>query len=129
MARRPLMKRLGSWLPALVYMAAIFWLSSKSDPLPEVTTRVWDKILHLVEYAGLAVLLCRALFAETVAWPMAVLGAILLTSAYGASDEWHQMFTSLRSADVRDWLADTVGGTMGAVLYGFRRMSPGDRDN
>jgi VanZ family protein len=64
------------------------------------------------------VLLCRALIGERVGWPAAILGAIALTSVYGASDEWHQLYTPLRSADVRDWLADTIGGMAGAASFG-----------
>jgi VanZ family protein len=121
MDRREWIRRARLWLPPVLYMVAIFYLSSQSAPLPAVTVRVWDKLLHLVEYGCLAVLFCRALIGERVGCPAALLGAIILTSAYGASDEWHQLYTPLRSADVRDWLADTIGGVAGAASFGFCR--------
>ena len=117
MSRRRLTRRLALWLPPLVYMAVIFGLSSQPNPVPEVTSRVWDKLLHGAEYAALALLFCRALAGEEVAWTMAALAAVLLTSAYGASDEYHQLFVPLRDGNVRDWVADTVGAALGAAVY------------
>jgi len=105
------------WGPAVVYMALIFYLSSQSRPLPAVTALVWDKALHLMEYAVLGLLLCRALRGEDVGWLAAAIGALMLACAYGASDEWHQSFVPLRDADVRDWVADTLGGTLGSGVY------------
>jgi VanZ family protein len=96
-------------------MAAIFHLSSQSQPLPEVTEHVWDKLLHTIEYGGLAALFARALIGEGVGYVYALLAAIVLTSTYGASDEYHQLFVPLRSADIQDWFADTIGAAVGAV--------------
>lgn len=45
-------------------------------------------------------------------WAKAAVLAILITSAYGALDEFHQRFTPGRSCDVRDWMADTVGAAV-----------------
>lgn len=103
---RSLAARLALWLPALAYMVLIFALSSESNPLPALTGHVWDKLLHLTEYGGLAFLFCRALAGEGLSWTAAIVGAAILTSAYGASDEIHQIFVPLRSPDVHDWFAD-----------------------
>jgi VanZ family protein len=109
-------------------MMAIYYLSSESDPLPALTAHVWDKFLHAVEYGGLGVLVCRALFGEGVGWIRAVVIAVVVSSAYGATDEWHQAFVELRSSDVRDWLTDNIGATIGAGCYGLiasgRRREP-----
>jgi VanZ family protein len=98
-------------------MAAIFHLSSESDPLPAVTAVVWDKVLHLAEYGGLGLLLCRAFLGERLALVPAAVLAILVTSLYGASDEWHQLFVPERTSDVQDWLADSLGATVGAASF------------
>ena len=111
------MRRVSLWLPPIVYMVLIFHLSSESSPIPEVTALVWDKLLHLTEYALLAFLFCRALTGEGLGWLAATGGALLLTMAYGATDEWHQAFVPLREMDVRDWLADTAGAMFGAGVY------------
>jgi VanZ family protein len=98
-------------------MLVVFHLSSESEPLPAVTTHVGDKLLHLIEYGGLAALVCRALLGEGLGWLAAAAGAIVAASLYGASDEWHQSFVPMRDADVRDWVADTLGGMAGAIVY------------
>ena len=107
-------------------MAVIFHFSSQSEPLPALTEHVWDKLLHTIEYTGLAVLLFRALDGEALGrWWSAVL-TVMIVSAYGASDEWHQVFVPMRSADVNDWLTDTLAGAIGAaacVLFQRARSS------
>src|SRR6516225_3065988 len=99
--------RIWSWLPPLIYMAVIFGFSSESNPLPEITENVWDKLLHTIEYAGLALLVCRALRRERVRLAVAMLVAVMFTSVYGATDEFHQWFVPGRSSDWHDWVADT----------------------
>lgn len=98
-------------------MVAIFHFSSESQPLPALTERVWDKLLHLTEYAGLGLLWCRALRSEQLGWLAAFVIAVIATMAYGATDEWHQSFVPLRDSSVRDWLADLIGGSLGAAVY------------
>ncbi len=98
-------------------MAIIFHLSSEPDPLPQVTAHVWDKLLHTSEYAGLAVLLCRALLGEGLNWAAAILFAAALASIYGGTDEFHQLFTPGRDSNVLDWVADTIGSSIGAVAW------------
>jgi len=110
-------RRAAFWFPPLLYMAAIFYVSSRSQPLPALTEHVWDKLLHLTEYAGLGALWCRALRSEGWRWPAAILVSLLAVMAYGASDEWHQSFVPLRDSSVRDWLADMLGGTLGAAGF------------
>jgi VanZ family protein len=97
-------------------MGIIYYLSSQSDPVPQVTSVVWDKLLHFVEYGGLATLFARALLGEGLAVPATIVAAVVLTSAYGASDEIHQSTVPQRQADVRDWLVDGVGASVGASI-------------
>jgi VanZ family protein len=111
------LRRLISWLPPLVYMAVIFAVSAQPNPFPEVTARVSDKVLHLVEYSGLAALLVRALAREGLGWRDAVLAAIVMTSLYGASDEYHQAFVPNRTPAVSDWVADSLGALVGASIF------------
>jgi VanZ family protein len=105
------------WVPVVAYMAVIFYLSSESDPLPQLTAAVWDKALHFVEFAGLAVLLGRAFLGEGSSPARAVLAAIAVASLYAASDEVHQIWVQGRDPAFRDWLAGTTGSVAGAVLY------------
>jgi len=105
------------WLPPLVYMAVIFAISAQPNPFPQVTARISDKVLHLVEYSGLAALFVRALTHEGLGWRDAVLTAIVMTSLYGASDEYHQAFVPNRNAAVSDWVADSLGALVGVLAY------------
>jgi len=43
-----------------------------------------------------------------------------LPSLYGVSDEVHQAFVPFRDSNWHDWLADTLGATIGTV--GTRQM-------
>lgn len=43
--------------------------------------------------------------------------AVLLTSFFGATDEYHQLFTPGRSTDILDWGADTIGAATYAFIY------------
>src|SRR5262245_36894638 len=104
-------------------MALIFHLSSESAPLPQVTSIVWDKLLHVVEYGVLAILFYRALSGEGLNGLTSALLALAATSLYGASDEWHQMFVPLRSSDVGDWVADTAGAALAVAAYAVLKKS------
>jgi VanZ family protein len=123
LTHRPVFQRLSLWAPPVSYMVLIFWLSAAPAPLPDLTTRVWDKLLHLAEYGALALFFCRALLGEEFGWRSAVLGATVLTSLYGATDELHQLFNPARSADIQEWVADTLGGAVGALVYGAGRIA------
>jgi len=48
-------------------------------------------------------------------WPAWL--AVLIVSAFGVTDEWHQSFVPGRSCDVFDWLADTTGAALAVTLY------------
>jgi VanZ family protein len=116
-----------AWLAVAAYAALIFWLSSRPDPLPELSARVWDKAAHFLAYGGLGFLLLLAVRASGAAPGRAAVLAALLTSAYGVSDEVHQAFVPLRQADPRDWLADTVGGAAGVAAAALALRVAGSR--
>jgi VanZ family protein len=108
------------WLPLYLYAGVIFYISSIQKPLPDISIPYSDKFLHVIEYAVFGILAARA-FKNS---PREVLHrnfkilAILAAVAYGASDEFHQLFVSCRAGDVFDITADIVGGTIGALYYG-----------
>ncbi|HEY5627501.1 MAG TPA: VanZ family protein [Nitrospira sp.] len=109
------------WLPVLLYAALIFYLSSLPHPeeqLPDfLLKKVSDKLLHFVEYGVLGVFGYRAFrwAAGPAAARHAILLAILAASLYGVSDEIHQAFVPFRESSWLDWVADTIGGAIGAV--------------
>lgn len=97
------------WAPVAVYMALIFGLSSMSSP--PVPGNVWDKFLHAGFYGVFALVTLRATAGGRLAGVTlrALVLAWAITTAYGVSDEVHQSFVPLRSADVLDVVADAVG--------------------
>lgn len=104
------------WAPPAIYAIAIFALSSIPNP-PAPPGALTDKHLHALVYAGLALLVLRAL-----AWGDAsrvtsvrALGAAAIASAYGVTDELHQWFVPGRVVDALDLLANAAGA-LGATL-------------
>ena len=96
-------------------MAAIFFVSS--DPTPPMPPSLSDKALHLVAYAGLAVLAGRALahgLPARVTWRIAI-GTLAITIGYAVTDELHQRLVPGRSADVYDVIADAAGACLALI--------------
>jgi VanZ family protein len=74
--------------------------------------------VHFVMYGVLAFLTARAMHdPPRLSRFRMVLAALLLVSAVGAMDEWHQQYVTGRTTDFADWMADTAGGLIGAVAW------------
>lgn len=72
-------------------------------------------LAHFCEYAVFGFLLQNALGCSAPARRAVVL-AIVVASAYGVTDELHQLFVPGRACDPVDWLVDTVGAALGALI-------------
>lgn len=107
------------WLAVVAYAAVIFFFSSRTPKgLPKIEIPHIDKVVHASEYAGLGFLLCRALRRREAPTTVDVAVAIVLGTAYGVSDEYHQTFVPGRSGnDLGDLAADAIGSSLGALLY------------
>jgi len=107
-------------------MALIFILSSGSLPAIHVPFPHPDKIAHFCVYGALAFLLGRAAqWSWGWSWKKAACFAIIVSSVYGITDEWHQSYVPGRSVEVADWMADTIGAAVGqVVLYFFYGRKP-----
>ena len=96
-------------------MAAIFYVSSLQHP--PVPADIPDVRLHAAAYFGLMVVVTRAL-AEG-AWTgvtfLTLAVAWVITVAYGASDEWHQMYVPFRTAELHDLIADAIGALAAGI--------------
>ena len=110
------MRTAAAFLPAALYAGLIFALSAQAIPFPMLPPELLmhDKLLHAAAYAGLGALLVPGLRAAGCSPRGALLGAVALASLYGATDELHQAFVPGRTADVIDWVADTLGAALGA---------------
>ena len=105
------------WGPAVAQMAAIFYLSNQPD-LPDLPAGLTGYTGHVLGYALLGTLILRALaraewghVGGALAWR-----ALLVSSAYGVTDEFHQSFVRSRTPDVLDWMADTAGAAFAVLL-------------
>lgn len=111
---------LRAFLPTVAYMLLIVFMSSR--PAPEFTMLfpMWlgVKTLHVLEFGLLALLLARGMFLATTWRPSTIyLLALLLTTAYGVSDELHQLFVPGRSSRAGDVVADLIGASIFALLH------------
>jgi len=111
-------KFFGLWAPVAGFMGLLFLSSSRSTYIG--AGRVSDKLLHTLAYLVLGVLLQRAAhggFRGLRAGP--AIAAVLVTAAYGLTDELHQIYVPGRIASVTDWLADVVGALLAVPLVGL----------
>lgn len=93
---------------------AIVILAFTSIPNTQLAgARHADKLAHFAGYAVLGLLCMRSVPSATLRAAALVLTAV---SAFGAADEWHQQFIPGRSQDRADWLADTLGASLGVLL-------------
>jgi VanZ family protein len=113
------------FLPALVLMAVIFYLSAQ----PAGGHHAWwvivfRKLGHVTGYALL-----------TAAWWWALNGlverpviwAVGISLAYACSDEFHQTFVRGREGTPRDVGIDAIGMAIAALLINARRFPRGRR--
>ncbi len=106
------------WLPAGLYAGLLFWLSSlQSDELPSLP--LWDKLQHLLAYAGMGFLFVRAFRPVVRHWSVWLILGVAAGGAllYGVTDECHQRFVQTRSPESGDLLADGLGGFVGGVVF------------
>ena len=139
--RRPITR----WLPVLLWMAVIYYGSSRSVlPRPLSDQSLWGELLrsltHVAEYAVLAALNYRALrntgaqrkemshkqetahgnwgtgHSSASARPRAILLAFAIAFAYAILDEVHQHFVPGRHMTLVDIGLDSAGAVVGVVL-------------
>jgi VanZ family protein len=106
------------WLPPLS-MAAIIFLAS-GRPVPEFvpTFPFSDRLIHGGVFLTLGLLVARALIGSGAAappWAWAI--AVVVSLAYGITDEAHQAFVPSRCADPVDVLFDGLGALLGTLAY------------
>jgi hypothetical protein len=113
--RRKILKQLSAWLPVVVWAFMIFRFSSGTVPL--ASSIYWQdfavkKSGHVILFGVLSVLIYRGLRMESVDRKRAAIFAVLLATFYGATDEYHQMFTEGRTSRVRDVFIDSLGSIL-----------------
>ncbi len=112
------------WIPALMWMGCIFFLSSLPGdevPLPDIP--FIDKAAHAVVYAVLGgLIVLRKGFGQKlrgeapIQWTQGGRLPLLLGMLYGVTDEIHQLFVPGRKFDLMDMAADAAGVALGFWL-------------
>lgn len=134
---RPFGRLCWAWLPVLVWMALILWLSSRSElPMrtnPQTgeairTTFTMAKLAHVFEYGVLALLLLRALMSShgglTLGFGTATVVTVIAAGLFGGLDELRQSMTPTREPRFADVALDTASALAACLLVGgWRRIS------
>jgi VanZ family protein len=101
------------WIPALGWMALIFYISHQpAVPIPPAFPHQ-DKVFHFAAYFLLGSFYCIGLQKMRLPFTLGFLFAAL----YGFSDEFHQSFVPGRDVSLLDWIADLFGA--GVAIYVF----------
>lgn len=100
------------WLPPLLWMGFIFFLSSQhkvSFTRSYTPDFIIFKTLHMIEYAALFFLLFRAFHSIRKELYFSYMTAMAIAILYAASDEIHQLFVASRTGTIRDIFIDAGG--------------------
>lgn len=108
--------RKGILFPLILWWLAMFVATTMpTTQVPRVSVVGVDKLVHAFMYFGLAVLLVRYFyFVRACSVIKALFWVTVITSGYGAFDEWHQQFVG-RTMSLGDYVADMLG-VVAAVL-------------
>lgn len=107
------------WVPVLLYVAAIVSLSAQPQLRSPLQFDQADKVLHLIEYAGLGWVMVRAL---RVSLPRrdpltAALVALAVGALIAVGDELFQSFVPGRDSSHLDFMADVAGLLLAQLAY------------
>jgi VanZ family protein len=109
-------RTIGLWLPPLVLMGVIFFLSHQPsfDSGLGWIDLVGRKLLHFAEYALLCFLWWRPL-ATLLSPGRAAALAFAIASGFAVTDEYHQSFIEGRHGNPLDWAIDSAGAAAAAL--------------
>lgn len=88
------------------------------------------KAAHITAYFILGILFYALLREYRISTKRTILLSILFAMLYAGTDELHQVFVSGRSGEFRDILIDTIGATIGIVIYSLitHKKKPADEE-
>ena len=135
------------WIPVLLWMIFIFWMSTGTfsaqntmsivEPIlrfltPSISPEMIDmihrtlrKLGHVAEYLVLGFLLFRAFRSgsKELRISRSAFSSFLVLVLYAASDELHQSFVSTRTASLYDVGIDVLGGIIALVFSAVLHLS------
>lgn len=115
-----------SWAAVAACMGVIFYLSAQNGAESQSLSERFSFFLklgisigfvrtcaHCLEFMGLAVLIFNALY-QSFGYIRPFL-AFVITAAYAASDEIHQLFVDGRACQITDFFVDCLGAAIGTA--------------
>ncbi len=121
-----------TWLrivPAIIWMAVIFYMSHQPGEALDENVMVWVQTLfpfirdlnfgHFIAYFILALFVYLALGAKWLNWRGRLL-TVLICVLYGVTDEYHQSFIPGRSPDLLDLRNDGIGALIAMLLVSLK---------
>lgn len=122
MSGKPARTTILRWIPALLWMAGIFWLSSREAlPAPPGMSHDIGAVAgHFLAYFVLALHLLWAFDGLDLSRGRTLLLAGTVAALYGLSDEFHQSFVPGRDASIEDVLVDLAGISCALALWSIR---------
>jgi len=112
-------RRLEDWLPLLLFTGLMVSVSTIPDLSPPGDGVFSDKIWHVGEYAGWAILFRRGIDgsrSNATMWPLRMLVTLVVGCLLAVSDENLQRLVGRHYA-VDDMVADAVGLVIGLLVY------------
>ncbi|KAF1085585.1 VanZ like family protein [Sporotomaculum syntrophicum] len=112
------------WIPAIFWMALIFYLSGRTGSELQYLFPLIDNFNpgHLIAYFVLGLLFYLALHRYNHRHPY--WQAMLFCFLYGITDEIHQYFVPTRYPDIYDLARDLLGAGLGlATVYLLKRRT------
>jgi len=118
---KKIVARLGLWLPPVLWMAILFYLSSISDlravPDPEKDELI-RTVAHFFLYLLGYLLFFRAFSKKKQNYFLPFLAVLL----YAFLDELHQHFVPIRTFQVQDLFVDGIGAFLGLIFLQEKRL-------
>lgn len=107
------------WGVTVGYMCVIYYFSSQNFHLPGLPSYS-DKFIHACIYFPLAFLLYLSLNRSGMRRNI-FLAAVIFSTVYGVTDEFHQYFVPGRDSSIADAIANFTGAVLGGIGASFFR--------
>jgi VanZ family protein len=105
-----------------VFLVATIFIFSGADEVraPDPGFQ-YDKLAHFLVFGLIATALFRAFEfpkSQTACW-IRIFWVTVVVSCVGGLDEVRQYYADGRTAEIADWLADTLGALVASIVYAF----------
>jgi VanZ family protein len=115
---KPFSRFCSFWFPVIACMGLIFYASSLPGKVIPSLFPHQDILFHGSIYAVLGLFFFRALkntFNRFVLFKLLIF-TVIFGFVYGATDEFHQLFTPGRECSLFDLAVDTIGSSIGGII-------------